>query len=199
MAASGVHPPEAPIVRIGGGTVVNNLQYLTEKDFEYFRNKQKDGDPVRIIYLDPETLDKISFDDIDRMEKEARDKNGEQPTAEEMEQWLKDRGAVMDAKKAEEKAKAEKQAAQKVEQEKAAGKKTDKQKGTGTTADASKRILDIIKEGKLSAGQINIIVQAIKDGFTADELEYLYSLTMDSEQMTREYERIRKEKTDGKG
>ena len=133
------------------------------------------------------------------MEKEARDKNGEQPTAEEMEQWLKDRGAVMDAKKAEEKAKAEKQAAQKVEQEKAAGKKTDKQKGTGTTADASKRILDIIKEGKLSAGQINIIVQAIKDGFTADELEYLYSLTMDSEQMTREYERIRKEKTDGKG
>ena len=178
---------------------MNNLQYLTEKDFEYFRNKQKDGDPVRIIYLDPETLDKISFDDIDRMEKEARSKTGEQPTAEEMERWLKDRGAVMDAKKAEEKAKAEKQAAQKVEQEKAAGKKTDKQKGTGTTADASKRILDIIKEGKLSAGQINIIVQAIKDGFTADELEYLYSLTMDSEQMTREYERIRKEKTDGKG
>ena len=59
---------------------MNNLQYLTEKDFEYFRNKQKDGDPVRIIYLDPETLDKISFDDIDRMEKEARDKNGEQPS-----------------------------------------------------------------------------------------------------------------------
>ena len=95
---------------------MNNLQYLTEKDLEYFRNKQKEGEPVRIIYLDPETLDKISFDDIDRMEKEARDKNGEQPTAEEMEQWLKDRGAVMDAKKAEEKAKAEKQAAEKAEQ-----------------------------------------------------------------------------------
>ena len=83
MAASGVHPPEAPIVRIGGGTVVNNLQYLTEKDFEYFRNKQKDGDPVRIIYLDPETLDKISFDDIDRMEKEdgERGKGQERRTA----------------------------------------------------------------------------------------------------------------------
>ena len=187
MAASGVHPPEAPIVRIGGGTVVNNLQYLTEKDFEYFRNKQKDGDPVRIIYLDPETLDKISFDDIDRMEKEARDKNGEQPTAEEMEQWLKDRGAVMDAKKA------------KAEREKADGQKTDGQKSAGTPTDASKRILDIIKEGKLSAGQINIIVQAIQNSFTSDELEYLYSLTMDSEQMTREYERIRKEKIDGKG
>ena len=178
---------------------MNNLQYLTEKDFEYFRNKQKDGDPVRIIYLDPETLDKISFDDIDRMEKEARDKNGEQPTAEEMEQWLKDRGAVMDAKKAEEKLKAEKQAAAKAEREKADGQKTDGQKSAGTPTDASKRILDIIKEGKLSAGQINIIVQAIQNSFTSDELEYLYSLTMDSEQMTREYERIRKQKIDGKG
>ena len=90
---------------------MNNLQYLTEKDLEYFRNKQKEGEPVRIIYLDSEVLDKISFDDIDRMEKEARSKTGEQPTAEEMERWLKDRGAVMDAKKAEEKLKAEKQAA----------------------------------------------------------------------------------------
>ncbi|MCI7092828.1 MAG: hypothetical protein MR940_03385 [Lachnospiraceae bacterium] len=72
-------------------------------------------------------------------------------------------------------------------------------KDAGTPADVSKHILDIIKEGKLSAGQINIIVQAIQDGFTADELEYLYSLTMDSEQMTREYERIREEKTDDKG
>ena len=178
---------------------MNNLQYLTEKDLEYFRNKQKEGEPVRIIYLDSEVLDKISFDDIDSMEKEARSKTGEQPTAEEMERWLKDRGAVMDAKKAEEKLKAEKQAAAKAEREKADGQKTDGQKSAGTPTDASKRILDIIKEGKLSAGQINIIVQAIQNSFTSDELEYLYSLTMDSEQMTREYERIKKEKIDGKG
>ena len=178
---------------------MNNLQYLTEKDLKYFRNKQKEGEPVRIIYLDPQTLDKISFDDIDRMEKEARSKTGEQPTAEEMEQWLKERGAVMEAEKAEEKLKAEKQAAEKVEQEKTAGRKTANQQGTGISADVSKRILDIIRDGKLSAGQINIIFQAIQNGFTEDELEYLYSLTMDSEQMTREYERIRKEKADGKG
>ena len=82
---------------------------------------------------------------------------------------------------------------------KAAGRKTIKQKDAGTSEDASKRILDIIRDGKLSAGQINIIVQAIQNDFTTDELEYLYSLTMDSEQMTREYERIRKEKADGKG
>ena len=105
----------------------------------------------------------------------------------------------MDAKKAEEKLKAEKQAAAKAEREKADGQKTDGQKSAGTPTDASKRILDIIKEGKLSAGQINIIVQAIQNSFTSDELEYLYSLTMDSEQMTREYERIKKEKIDGKG
>ncbi len=177
---------------------MHDLKYLTEKDLEYFREKQKEGDPVRIIYLDPKALDKITFDDIDRMEKEAMEQSGKQPAPEKVEAWLKERRAVMDTKEAEEKAKAEKQAAQKAEQEKAAGKKTDKQKGAGTPADASKRILDIIKEGKLSAGQINIIVQAIQDGFTADELEYLYSLTMDSGQMIREYERIRKEKTDGK-
>jgi len=178
---------------------LHDLQYLTEKDLEYFRKKQKEGEPVRIIYLDPKALDKITFDDIDRMEKEAMEQSGTQPETGKMEAWLKEHGAVMEAKKAEEKANAEKQAAQKSEQEKAAGKKADKQKGAGASADASKRILDIIKEGKLSAGQINMIIQAIQEGFTADELEYLYSLTLDSEQMIREYERIRKEKTHGKG
>ena len=105
----------------------------------------------------------------------------------------------MEAEKAEEKLKAEQQAAAKAEREKADGQKTDGQKSAGTPTDVSKRILDIIRDGKLSAGQINIIFQAIQNGFTEDELEYLYSLTMDSEQMTREYERIRKEKADGKG
>ena len=56
--------------------MLHDLQYLTEKDLKYFQNRQKEGDPVRIIYLDPESLDKISFADIDRMEKEAREKNG---------------------------------------------------------------------------------------------------------------------------
>ena len=174
---------------------MHDLKYLTEKDLEYFRNKQKEGDPVRIIYLDPKALDKISFADIDRMEKKAREQKGRQPAEEELEQWLKERGAVMDTKKAEEKIKAEKEVEKRAEQEKATGEKTSNRKGTGTSAVASKRILDIIKEGKLSAGQVSLIVQAIKDGFTAEELEYLYSLSADSDQMTREYERIwKKEK-----
>ena len=139
-------------------------------------------------------MDKISFADIDRMEKKAREQKGRQPAEEELEQWLKERGAVMDTKKAEEKIKAEKEVEKRAEQEKATGEKTSNRKGTGTSADASKRILDIIK-GKLSAGQVSLIVQAIKDGFTAEELEYLYSLSADSDQMTREYERIwKKEK-----
>ena len=174
---------------------MHDLKYLTEKDLEYFRNKQKEGDPVRIIYLDPKALDKISFTDIDRMEKKVREQKGRQPAEEELEQWLKERGAVMDTKKAEEKIKAEKEVEKRAEQEKATGEQPSNRKGPGTSADASKRILDIIKEGKLSAGQVSLIVQAIKDGFTAEELEYLYSLSADSDQMTREYERIwKKEK-----
>lgn len=186
--------------------MLHDLQYLTEKDLKYFQNRQKEGDPVRIIYLDPEALDKISFADIDRMEKEAREKNGREPTEEELEQWLKERGAVTDPKKIKTKeegkktenpdeAKAEKAAVSaKMNREKVSGNKP-----AGSTADMSKRILNIIKEGKLTAGEVTVIVQAIQNDFTAEELEYLYSLSSDSEKMTQEYERIRKEKSDGEG
>ena len=59
---------------------MHDLEYLTEKDLEYFKKKQDDGDPVRIIYLSPEVLDSLSFEDIDRMEQEAKEKTGSQPT-----------------------------------------------------------------------------------------------------------------------
>lgn len=186
--------------------MLHDLQYLTEKDLKYFQNRQKEGNPVRIIYLDPKALDKISFADIDRMEKEAREKKGRGPTKEELEQWLKERGAVTDPKKIRAKeegnktenpdeAKSEKTAvSEKMNREKASDNKP-----AGSTADMSKRILNIIKEGKLSAGEVTVIVQAIQNGFTEEELEYLYSLSADSEKMTQEYERIRNEKTDGEG
>lgn len=186
--------------------MLHDLQYLTEKDLKYFQNRQKEGDSVRIIYLDPEALDKISFADIDRMEKEAREKKGWGPTEEELEQWLKERGAVTDPKRI--KAKEEDKETEnpdkgKVEKavvtEKMNREKASDNKPAGSAADMSKRILNIIKEGKLSAGEVTVIVQAIQNGFTAEELEYLYSLSADSEKMTQEYERIRKEKTDGEG
>lgn len=186
--------------------MLHDLQYLIEKDLKYFQNRQKEGDPVRIIYLDPEVLDKISFADIDRMEKEAREKNGRGPTEEELEQWLKERGAVTDPKKIKAKEEGKKtenpdeaKAEEATVSEKMNREKVSDNKPVGSTADMSKRILNIIKEGRLSAGEVTVIVQAIQNGFTAEELEYLYSLSADSEKMTQEYERIKKEKTDGEG
>ena len=75
---------------------MNNLQYLTEKDLKYFRNKQKEGEPVRIIYLDPQTLNKISFDDIEKMERTARENRNGQLSEEEMEAWLRKHHAIVD-------------------------------------------------------------------------------------------------------
>ena len=88
---------------------MHELQYLTEKDLEYFKRKQAEGDPVRIIYLSPEALDKISFKDLDRMEKEAKEEHGRQPTEEEMEEWLNEHHVITDPpqKKAEEKQEAD--------------------------------------------------------------------------------------------
>jgi len=82
---------------------VHELEYLTEKDLEYFRKKRDEGQPVRIIYLSPEVLDQLSFEDIEAMEKEAKDKTGQQPTEEELEEWLQRHKAILDPKKAENK------------------------------------------------------------------------------------------------
>ena len=80
---------------------MHDLEYLTEKDLEYFKKKQDDGDPVRIIYLSPEVLDSLSFEDIDRMEQEAKEKTGSQPTEEELEEWLKKHNAIQETEKEE--------------------------------------------------------------------------------------------------
>ena len=80
---------------------MHDLEYLTEKDLEYFKKKQDDGDPVRIIYLSPEVLDSLSFEDIDRMEQEAKEKTGSQPTEEELEEWLKKHKAIQEPEKEE--------------------------------------------------------------------------------------------------
>ena len=82
---------------------MHELEYLTEKDLEYFRKKRDEGQPVRIIYLSPEVLDQLSFEDIEAMEKEAKDKTGQQPTEEELEEWLKKHKAVAEPDKKEEK------------------------------------------------------------------------------------------------
>ena len=82
---------------------MHELEYLSEKDLEYFRKKRDEGQPVRIIYLSPEVLDQLSFEDIEAMEKEARENTGQQPTEEELEEWLQKHQAILDPKKAENK------------------------------------------------------------------------------------------------
>ena len=81
---------------------MHELEYLSERDLKYFERKRDDGDPVRIIYLNPKVLDELSFEDIEKMEKEAIERTGHQVTEEELEAWLKEHKAVAEPGKKEE-------------------------------------------------------------------------------------------------
>ena len=82
---------------------MHELEYLSERDLKYFERKRDDGDPVRIIYLSPKVLDDLSFEDIEKMEKEAMEKTGHQVTEEELEEWLKEHKVIKEPEKEEEK------------------------------------------------------------------------------------------------
>lgn len=82
---------------------MHELEYLSERDLKYFERKRDDGDPVRIIYLSPKVLDDLSFEDIEKMEKEAIEKTGHQVTEEELEEWLKEHKVIKEPEKEEEK------------------------------------------------------------------------------------------------
>lgn len=74
---------------------MNELEHLSEKDLEYFKKQQAEGKPVKIIYLDPDVLAELSFEDIEKMDREARE-NRSQLSEEEMEEWLRRHNAVLD-------------------------------------------------------------------------------------------------------
>ena len=74
---------------------MNELEHLSEKDLEYFKKQQADGKPVKIIYLDPDVLAELSFEDIEKMDREAREHQG-QLSDEEMEDWLRRNNVVLD-------------------------------------------------------------------------------------------------------
>jgi len=82
---------------------MHELEYLSERDLKYFERKRDDGEPVRIIYLSPKVLDGLSFEDIEKMEKEAMERTGHQVTEEELEAWLKEHKAVSEPDKKEKK------------------------------------------------------------------------------------------------
>ena len=80
---------------------MHELEYLSERDLKYFEQKRDDGDPVKIIYLSQKVLDALSFEDIEKMEKEAMERTGHQVTEEELEKWLKEHKAIADSEKEE--------------------------------------------------------------------------------------------------
>lgn len=80
---------------------MHELEYLSERDLKYFERKRDDGDPVRIIYLSPKVLDGLSFEDIEKMEKEAMERTGHQVTEEELEKWLKEHKVIANPEKKE--------------------------------------------------------------------------------------------------
>lgn len=80
---------------------MHELEYLSERDLKYFEQKRDDGDPVKIIYLSPKVLDGLSFEDIEKMEKEAMERTGHQVTEEELEKWLKEHKVIADPEKKE--------------------------------------------------------------------------------------------------
>lgn len=55
---------------------MNELEHLSEKNLEYLKKQQAEGKPVKIIYLDPEVLAELSFEDIEKMDREARENQG---------------------------------------------------------------------------------------------------------------------------
>lgn len=80
---------------------MHELEYLSERDLKYFEQKRDDGDPVKIIYLSPKVLDALSFEDIEKMEKEAMERTGHQVTEEELEKWLMEHKAIAEPEKKE--------------------------------------------------------------------------------------------------
>lgn len=81
---------------------MNELQHLSEKDLEYFKQQQAEGKPVKIIYLDPDVLAELSFEDIEKMDRAAREHQS-QFSESEMEDWLYRHKVILDenGKKAE--------------------------------------------------------------------------------------------------
>ncbi len=78
---------------------MHEIEYLTEKDLQYFRKKAANGEPVYILHLDPEVLVNLDTDSLGEYEGE----DGEL-TAEEMSAWLAHHHALISEKEAEEQA-----------------------------------------------------------------------------------------------
>ena len=77
---------------------MHEIEYLTEKDLQYFRKKAANGEPVYILHLDPEVLMNLDADSL------GKDEEDGEMTAEEMSYWLSRHHALISEKEAEERA-----------------------------------------------------------------------------------------------
>lgn len=151
---------------------MHELKYLNERDLEYFKRQQEDGKPVKIIYLDPDVLSDISFEELQDMDRRSKENRGHPLSEEEMEDWLRRNHAVQDDNNA---------------HSDNAHDSDDRAPDTGKEP-SSERILRLIREQKLSQEALSWILSGIRNGFSDEELEHLYSLSSDTEKMEQEYE-----------
>lgn len=71
------------------------IEFLTERDIDYFRKKEQAGEPVHVIDIDPETLDKINLDYISN----PVEKKGQIPNEEEIKDWVEKHPMLMEKRK----------------------------------------------------------------------------------------------------
>lgn len=178
---------------------MHEIEYLTEKDLQYFRKKAANGEPVYILHLDPEVLVNL---DTDSLGTDAGE-DGEM-TAEEMSYWLSRHHALISE------AEAEKQAQEREKEKEAAGNAAagdDKTGNGGSSRQEEKPIppqpsarelfLQLLKKGEFSTMESYILQDAVSSGFTDSALLALCSYKGDPEAMMRYYSAVMKKMREG--
>ena len=169
---------------------MHEIEYLTEKDLQYFRKKAANGEPVYILHLDPEVLVNL---DTDSLGKDA-DEDGEM-TAEEMSYWLSRHHALISEAEAEKQAKErekEKEAADSVAETGKGGSSGQKEKPKPPEPSARELFLQQLKKGEFSTMESYILQDAASSGFTDSALLALCSYKGDPEAMMRYYSAVMK-------
>ena len=178
---------------------MHEIEYLTEKDLQYFRKKAGSGEPVYILHLDPEVLVNL---DTDSLGTDANE-DGEM-TAEEMSYWLSRHHALISE------AEAEKQAQEREKEKEAAGNAAagDDKTGKGGSLrqeekpippqpSARELFLQQLRKGEFSTMESYILQDAVSSGFTDSALLALCSYKGDPEAMMRYYSAVMKKMREG--
>lgn len=179
---------------------MHEIEYLTEKDLQYFRKKAANGEPVYILHLDPEVLMDLDTDSL------RKDEEDGEMTAEEMSYWLSRHHALISEKEAEKKAQErqkEKEAADagsgKTGDSKTGGVKAGKDGSSGHEGEldppqpsARELFLQQLKKGEFSTMESYILQDAASSGFTDSALLALCSYKGDPEAMMRYYSTVMK-------